>query len=108
MKVTDMTVGTVFIATKGRTEVAQECFILLGFGPVPPGLGHHSGDGVLLDGMRGEDPMKSCGTKKLREVWQSQIMYAYLNFKYMLLDVWEIQIGLVGSSGMTVYEHISG
>ena len=56
MKVTDVAVSTVFITTKGRTEVAQDCFVLLGFDPVPSGLDHHSSDGVLLDGMRSKDP----------------------------------------------------
>ena len=35
MKVTDVAVSTVFITTKGGTEVAQDCFVLFGFGPVP-------------------------------------------------------------------------
>ena len=56
MKVTDVAVSAVFITTKVRTEVTQDCFVLLGFGPVPSGLGHHSRDGVLLDGMRSKDP----------------------------------------------------
>ena len=70
MKVTDVAVSAVFITTK---EVTQDCFVLLGFGPVPSGLGHHSRDGVLLDGMRSKDPSKSCRMEKLTEVQQSQI-----------------------------------
>ena len=71
MKVTDVAVSAVFVTTKGRTEVAQDCFVLLGFGPVPSGLGHHSRDGVLLDSMRSKAPAKSCGMEKLAEVQQS-------------------------------------
>ena len=97
MKVTDMAVGAVFVATKGRTEVAQDCSILLGFGPVSSGLGHHSRDGVLLDGMSVRTPVKSCSTEKSTEVWQSQIMYAYLNFKYMYLMCGRFRLGWQGA-----------
>ena len=103
-----MAVSTVFITTKGGTEVAQDCFLLLGFGPVPSGLGHHSRDGVLLDSMRSEDPCK--------ELWYSKIDRgtAKLNhvdiFKFQLhvLNVWKIHIGLIRGSGTMVYEHIGG
>ena len=65
MKVTNVAVSTVFITTKGGTEVAQDCFVLLGFGPVPSELGCHSRDGVHLDGMRSEDPCKELQYRKI-------------------------------------------
>ena len=65
MKVTDMAVSAVFVTTKVRTEVTQDCSVLLGFGPVPSGLGHHSRDGVFLDGMRSKDSCKELRYRKV-------------------------------------------
>ena len=109
MKVTDMAVSAVFITTKVRIEVTQDCFVLLGFGPVPSRLGHHSRDGVLLDDMRSKGPLQRAAVqKKLTEVQQSQITIGIFKLQVHVLNMWKIQIGLVGSSGTTVYEPVGG
>ena len=108
MEMTDMAVSTVFIATKGRTKVEQDCFILLGFGLVPSRLGHHSRDGVLLDSMRGENPCEELQNRKVDRGMAKPKPVGIFKFQVHVLDMWKIQIGLVGSSGTMVYEHISG
>ena len=98
MKVTNMAVSTVFITTKGGTEVAQDCFVLLGFGPTPSGLGHHSRDGVLLDGMRSEDPCKELQYRKINRAMAKPNHIGIFEFWVHVLDMQKIQIGLIRGS----------
>ena len=102
MKVTNVVVSSVFITTKGATEVAQNCFVLLGFGPVPSGLGHHSRDGMLLDGMRSENPCKELQYRKIDRVMAKLNHIGIFEFQVHVFDVWKIQIGLISGSGMMV------